>query len=624
MYAHAEAHVLSPLLERIKKQPLVFDGAMGTMIYQRGVFLNACYDELCLTRPDLILEIHREYVEAGVDVIETNSFGANRFKLGGYGLADRAVEINRAAVALARRAAADAPVYIAASVGPCLNAGQACTPELAPDVEAAFDEQLAALAGAGAELAVLETFRDCRELQLAARAAARRGLPVLASFVPVECPPGAESTSREAVWTGVLDADRNVDWIGLNCGMGPAEILHPLQRVLRRTSKPVVVMPNAGGGNEIGGRILYLNSPEFFTEFSKRYIELGARGVGGCCGTTPEHLRLAVRAVKSLSGVKEHARIAAAAVPAGAAARPAKSMAEKSALGAKLASGAPVRLVEILPPRSAAGVPAFLERCRLCRSAGVDAVNLPDGPRASARISVAIAAMLAQREAGIECLPHYCCRDRNLIGMQADLLGAQAVGLHNWLLITGDPPKLGDYPDATGVFDLDSIGLCRLAANLNAGCDAAGHPIDPPATMLVGVGANPMALDMEREIERFYAKIDAGAEFAITQPVFDPDALLRFLDRVKRCPRQIPIIAGIYPLTSLRNAEFMNQHVPGVVVPPAILQRMARCQTREEGLQEGAAIAGELRDRLSGTVQGLQVSAPLGKVDAALRVLGLT
>ncbi len=615
--------MLSPLLERIKKQPLIFDGAMGTMIYQRGVFLNACYDELCLTQPDLILGIHREYVDAGVDVIETNSFGANRMKLAGFGLADRVGEINRAAVALARRAAGEAPVYIAGSVGPCLHADQPFTDELQPHLAAAFDEQLAALAGAGVDLAVMETFRDCRELQLAAQAAARRGLPVLASFVPRGGPADQAGESREAAWAAMLDADGNVDLIGLNCGMGPSEIFYPLQRVLKNTAKPVVVMPNAGGGNEIGGRILYLNSPEYFTEFAKRYVELGARGVGGCCGTTPAHLRMAARAVKSLSGVKEHARIAAVTLPGGAERRTAVPLAEKSALGAKLASGAPVRLVEILPPRAAGGVPVFLERCRRCRAAGVDAVNLPDGPRASARISVIIAALLASRETGMECLPHYCCRDRNLIGMQADWLGAQALGLRNWLLITGDPPKLGDYPDATGVFDLDSIGLCRLAANLNAGCDAAGHPIDPPAAMLVGVGANPLALEMEREIERFYAKVDAGAEFAITQPVFDPDALLRFLERIRRYPRQIPVIAGIYPLTSLRNAEFMNQHVPGVIVPPAILSRMARCQTKEEGLHEGAAIACEMRDRLAGAVQGLQVSAPLGKIGAALHVLGL-
>jgi methionine synthase I (cobalamin-dependent)/5,10-methylenetetrahydrofolate reductase len=615
--------VFLPFLERIKKQPLVFDGAMGTMIYQRGVFLNACYDELCLTKPDLILDIHREYIAAGVDVIETNSFGANRIKLAGYGLADRVGEINSAAVALARQAVGEAPVYIAGSVGPCLSADQTFAETMQPELEAAFDEQLAALASAGVDLMVLETFHDCQELQLAARVAAQHGLPVLASFVPEECPPDSKGDSREAVWAGILDANDDVDLIGLNCGMGPAEIMRPLQDVLSRTGKPVVVMPNAGGGNQIGGRVLYLNSPEFFTEFAKRYIELGAHGVGGCCGTTPAHLRIAARAVKSLSGVKEHVSIAVAPSTPGDARRETTPTAQKSPLGAKLAAGELVHMVELLPPVSVGGVSAFLERCRRCKDAGVDVVNLPDGPRAGARLSVVISAMLAQRETGVECLPHYCGRDRNLIGIQADWLGAQAVGLRNWLLITGDPPKLGDYPDATGVFDLDSIGLCRLATNFNAGLDAAGHPIDPPAAMLIGVGANPLALEMEREIERFYAKIDAGAEFVVTQPVFDPDALLRFLDRVSRYPRRIPLIAGIYPLTSLRNAEFMNQHVPGVVVPPAILARMARCRTKEEGLQEGTAIACEMRDRLAGAVQGLQVSAPLGKIDAALHVLQL-
>ncbi|MFN2351752.1 MAG: bifunctional homocysteine S-methyltransferase/methylenetetrahydrofolate reductase [Kiritimatiellia bacterium] len=612
------------LLEKIRTRPLLFDGAMGTMIYHRGVFLNACYDELSLTRPDLIHSIHAEYVDAGVDVIETNSFGANRIKLAAFGLADQVAAINRAAVRLARQAAQPAGVYVAASVGPCLEQSRAWEDGLADELEQAFAEQLDELAAAGVDLIALETFHDQRELQLAARLARARGLPVMASFVPTRSDPASVEEAPEIAWARALDDDENVDLIGANCGLGPSGILYPLQRILRNVSKPVIVMPNAGGPSEVGGRMLYLNSPEYFTEFAKRYIEMGVRGVGGCCGTTPAHLRMAARAVKSLSGVKTFAKLVTTPEDESSEMTPPAATAEKSDLGAALAAGRPVRMVELLPPRTVAGLPAFLEKCRVCREAGVDAVNLPDGPRASARISVLVAAMIAQRETGMTCLPHYCCRDRNLIGMQADLLGGQAVGLHNWLLITGDPPKLGDYPDATGVFDLDAIGLCQLATNLNHGCDAAGHRIDPPAKMLLGVGVNPVAVEPERELERFFAKIEAGAEFAITQPVFDPEALLRFLERLRRHARQIPIIAGCYPLTSLRNAEFMNEHVPGVVVPPSIMERLAVCCTRAEGLDTGVEIACDIFARIAGSVQGYQVSAPLGNLSAALRVLQTT
>lgn len=614
--------MILPLLAKIKKEPLMFDGAMGTMIYQNGVFLNTCYDELCLKNPELILRIHREYVAAGVDVIETNTFGANRLKLAGYGLANLTKEINTAAVKLAREAVQGTDVYIGASVGPCLKANEAFTLERQKDLQAAFAEQISVFASEKTDLIVLETFYNLPELKLAAETAARYDLPVLASFVPPQAADTDLNDCKLIAWIKDLNVDQNIDLIGLNCGLGPAEIFESLRTVLRYASKPVVVMPNAGGGKEVGGRMLYLNSPEYFTEYAKRYIQLGARGVGGCCGTTPAHLRMAVRAVKTLTGVKEHLRIVSC--PSASLEEKVgvsrKLMAEKSALGAKLAAGKPVNLVEILPPRSAGGLPDFLAKCTACKHAGIDAVNLPDGPRASARISVIIAAMLAQNKTGMECLPHYCCRDRNLIGMQADLLGGQAAGLRNWLLITGDPPKLGNYPDATGVFDLDAVGLCRLANNLNSGYDAAGCLLLPPTDFLVGVGANPVAIDLDREIEHFYAKIDAGADFAITQPVFDVEALLKFLDRISSCPTQIPIIAGCYPLTSLRNAEFMNQHVPGVVVPETVLKRMALCTTKEEGLNEGILIAREIREQLAGKVQGLQVSAPLGNVEAALRV----
>jgi homocysteine S-methyltransferase len=486
------------------------------------------------------------------------------------------------------------------------------------EVESAFAEQLGALSAEGVDLVVFETFTHLKELQVGARTAKRLGLPVLASFVLNERVETAVGTRAEAMARS-LSADGNVDLVGINCGIGPAGVFDALQAILPVTTKPVVVMPNAGLPRDIAGRLIYLTSPEYFTEYAKKFIEMGVRGVGGCCGTTPAHIRTASRAVKSLSGVKKHVKVRAYAqqeplvhvIPTG----------KKSRLAGKMVAGEKVASVEILPPRSC-DLTDMLAKVRRCAEAGVDAINIPDGPRASARVSPMIAALTILKEVGIEPILHYCCRDRNLIGMQSDLLGGYAAGLANFLIITGDPPKLGDYPDVTGVFDVDAIGLVQVAANLNRGYDIGGNPISPPTGILIGVGANPCAVDLEREIERYFRKIDAGAEFAITQPVFDDEALLRFLDRVELHSRRIPVIAGIWPLVSYKNAEFMNNEVPGVVVPREILDRMARCRSKEEGHRVGIEIARKIIERISPRVAGFQVSAPLGNVETALAVLG--
>jgi homocysteine S-methyltransferase len=604
------------ILERMKESPLLFDGAMGTMIYERGVFINTCYDELCLSNPRLISQIHREYVEAGADVIETNTFGANRFMLRPYGLSEKTDAINRQAVKLAREAAGDS-VYVAAAVGPCLRPDQIMPEEHVAEVEAAFAEQLGALSAEGVDLVVFETFTHLRELQAGARTAKRLGLPVLASFVLNERCETAVGTRAEAM-ARTLSGDGNVDLVGINCGVGPAGVFDALQAILPVTTKPIVAMPNAGLPRDIAGRMIYLTSPEYFTEYAKKYIEMGVRGVGGCCGTTPAHIRMAGRAVKSLSGVKKHVRVRAYARQEPLVHVVASE--KKSRLAGKLVAGEKVTSVEILPPRSW-DMTEMLAKVRRCAEAGVDAINIPDGPRASARISPMIAALTILKEVGIEPILHYCCRDRNLIGMQSDLLGGFAAGIANFLIITGDPPKLGDYPDVTGVFDVDAIGLTQVASNLNRGYDIGGNPISPPTGILIGVGANPCAVEPEREIERYFRKIDAGAEFAITQPVFDVEALLRFLDRVEEHPRRIPVIAGIWPLVSYKNAEFMNNEVPGVVVPREVLDRMARCRSKEEGHRVGIEIARKIIERIAPRVSGFQVSAPLGNVETALAVL---
>ena len=409
-----------------------------------------------------------------------------------------------------------------------------------------------------------------------------------------------------------------MDFIGLNCGVGPAQVYDAAEHILPLLTKPLACLPNAGLPREVDGRMMYLTSPEYFTKYAKKLIEIGARGVGGCCGTTPEHIREVARAVKSLSGVKQHAKIqvyhprevSVKVTPP----------AEKTRFAQRILSGAKVTSIELLPPK-ACDVSALVAKARQCKEKGIDAINLPDGPRASARVSPLVAAMAVLQQAGIEPVLHYCCRDRNLIGMQSDLLGAQVAGVRNILIITGDPPKLGDYPDVTGVFDVDAIGLTQVAANLNHGRDIGGNLVDPPTGLFLGVGANPVAVSPELEFQRFAAKVEAGAEFAITQPIFDPESLLRFLDRTDALPRRIPVVAGVWPLVSYKNAEFMRNEVPGVTVPDWIMERMSKCRTKEEGIETGIVIAREICAAIADRVAGYQVSAPLGRLEIALQVL---
>ncbi|HAS83678.1 MAG TPA: bifunctional homocysteine S-methyltransferase/methylenetetrahydrofolate reductase [Verrucomicrobia bacterium] len=604
------------LIEKMRETPVVFDGAMGTVIYSRGVFINRCFDEVSLTAPDLIRSIHEEYLRAGADVIETNTFGANRIWLQGYGLAEKTVEINLAGARLAREAAG-ASAYVAGSVGPCLRAGQILSAEHSDRLADAFRECTEALARGGVDALILETFTNIDELLLAAGVAARTGLPVIASFT-LSMGDAAQQERVVLDTLARLDQSPDVHAIGVNCGSGPAPLFQVLEKTINRTAKPVVVMPNAGQPQQVEGRMLYLATPEYFTSYGKKFIEIGARGIGGCCGTTPEHIRDLAKAVHTLGGVKKYIEIKPAVAPANAVAP--IPMAAKSRFGGKLARGERVTSIEVLPPRSC-DLSAMLQKVRQCYLAGIDAINIPDGPRASARVSPMIASIAIREKVGIEPILHYCCRDRNLIGMQSDLLGGYAAGLTNFLIITGDPPKIGDYPDVTGVFDVDAIGLARMVSNLNQGMDIGGHPINPPCGILIGVGINPCALDLKNEIERFRRKIDAGAEYAITQPVFDAEALFRFIDATSDFSRTVPIVAGIWPLVSFKNAEFMKNEVPGVEVPDSVLERMRFCATREDGIRVGCEIAREIRDKISSAVAGFQVSAPFGNVELAINVL---
>jgi len=594
----------------------LFDGAMGTMLYARGVFINVCYDELSLKAADLVREIHAAYVKAGAEILETNTFGANPIKLGHYGLAEDTRAINRRAAELAREAAGNRAL-VTGAIGPLGVRLEPFGETSRVDAFELFKRQAEGLLEGGVHGFVLETFSDLDEIHEALRAVrALCDLPVFAQMTIQEDGATAYGSDPESL-ARALD-ELGADVIGLNCSVGPQGVLEAIERMARVTGRPLSAQPNAGLPRQVGDRKMYMASPEYTGEYAKRLVEAGARFVGGCCGTTPEHIKTMAAYVQSVSP-RQVIAVSAEPVVAPTGVEPVP-LAERSRWGRKLDAGEFLTTVEIVPPRGVDPT-AMLAAARELRSAGVDAINVPDGPRAQSRMGALMSALLIEREVGIETVIHYCCRDRNLLSMLSDLLGAAAHRLRNLLIITGDPPKMGPYPEATGVFDIDSIGLTNLVHRLNHGLDPGGNAIGAPTAFVIGVGVNPVAVDPERELKRFEWKVDAGADFAITQPVFDAEQLERFLARAEGF--RIPIVAGIWPLVSLRNAEFLANEVPGVSVPAEVIARMRRAQERgkDAALAEGVAIAREMLERIRPAVQGAQVSAPFGRVAVALDVL---
>jgi homocysteine S-methyltransferase len=595
----------------------VVDGAMGTMLYGRGVFLNVCYDELNLRRPDLVRDIHRDYVRAGAELLETNTFGANPLKLATHGLAGETERINTAAASLAREAAGTRAAVLGA-IGPL---GVRVEPfgELSLDeARALYERQAKGLAAGGVDGFLLETFSDVAELGAAVHAVrAVSPLPIIAQMT-VGTDGKTHYGTDPLVFGPELQA-MGVDVVGVNCSVGPHGVLEAVEKLARVVTLPISGLPNAGLPREVGDRKMYMASPEYMASYARRMVEAGARLVGGCCGTTPEHIRAMVGFVQSVSP-RLAFDLGTLPPPAPAVAMDPVPLADRSRLGAKLAEGRFVTTVEIVPPKGVDPGPMF-EQVRQLRAAGVDAVNVPDGPRAQSRMGALLSAVMIEREVGLEAVVHYACRDRNLLGMLSDLLGASAAGVRNLLIITGDPPKMGPYPEATAVFDIDSIGLTNLVHRLNSGLDPGGNPIGQPTRFVIGVGVNPAAPDLERELKRFAYKVEAGAEYAITQPVFDLAQLDQFLAKVEGF--RIPIVAGIWPLVSLRNAEFLANEVPGVSVPEAVVERMraASAKGKDEALAEGVRISREMLAAVADRVQGVQVSAPLGRVPVALDVL---
>ena len=601
----------------------VFDGAVGTRLYDKGVYINRSYDELNLTAPDLVREVHEEYVKAGADIIETNSFGATRHKLQPYGLENKIREINVAAARIAREAAGER-AYVAGAIGPLGIRIEPFGPTSFDEAKDLFKEQAEALADGGVDLFILETFSELSVIEQAIRAVREvSDLPIVAQMT-IQMDGKTTFGATPEAFTTALD-ELGADVIGLNCGMGPNHVLSALEKMRAVTERNLSAQPNAGLPRDVQGRQFYMGSPEYMATFAKRFVQAGARFVGGCCGTTPTHIKLIADAIRSIS--PRQAKNFVRSSPARVSELKPEDVSvvapeDRSNWSRKVARGEFVTSVEVLPPKGC-DAEKTLDSIRLLKDAGVDAVNIPDGPRAQTRMSAQATAVLVERDIGIEAVLHYCCRDRNLLGMMSDLLGAAALGLHNLLIITGDPPKMGPYPDATAVFDIDAIGLTNMVNKLNHGLDLGNNPIGCPTAFSIGVGVNPGAVNLEEEIRRFEWKVEAGAEYAITQPVFDTEQLRSFLKKIEHV--KIPIIAGIWPLVSFRNAEFLHNEVPGVNVTPAILERMrvASEKGKEEARDEGIAIARESLVEVLDAIAGVQVSAPFGNVKYALQVFSV-
>jgi homocysteine S-methyltransferase len=612
---------MSRFAEIFSDRPVLADGAMGTVLEARGVFTNRCYDELNLSDPNLIVSVHEEYLLAGAEILETNTFGANRFRLSRHGLGAKVEEINAAGVRLARQAVdrlkekRAGEAWVAGAVGPLGVRLEPLGKTGLDEARAAFAEQIGVLRKSGVDLLIVETMpalNEAREALEAAKAEAPE-LPVLV-MVTVddegECLDGS-SAAQAAAWLTEWGADA----VGVNCSTGPATVLTAIEEMRAATNLPLGAMPNAGMPRAVEGRNIYLCSPEYMASFSRKAIAAGAQMVGGCCGTTPNHIRAMRQAIRAID---EQAHVAGKdAAPAVSKETPPAPLAQRSRLGSLIAEGKFITMVEFVPPR---GIDCAkeIEGAALMARLGVDAIDVYDAAQASARMSGESLCIQIQQHTGIETILHYTCRDRNLLSIQSDLLGASSIGLHNILCVTGDPPKQGNYPDASAVFDVDSIGLVNIARRLNHGLDIGSNSIGASTNFTIGVAANPGVPDLENELKRLAYKVDAGAEYVITQAVFDLRLLEEFLDRIK--DHHIPAIAGIWPLTSLRNAEYMKNDLR-VAMPEEIMLRMAQADTPEAARAEGIKIAQEMLAAVRPLVQGVQVSAPFGNYETAAEVI---
>ena len=612
---------MNDLLSRLEERVLICDGAMGTMLYTKGVFISRCFDELNISSPQLVREVHADYVAAGADILETNTFGANRTKLMTHGLAEQTREINLQGGRIAREVAGQ-DAFVAGAIGPLGIRIEPWGKVAIEEAQTIFREQAQALLDGGIDAFVLETFSDLNEVYAAIRGVRDVGnLPLIVQMTIEEDGNSTEGTPPE-VFAKRLD-EWGADVIGLNCSVGPQTMLDAIERIAGVTAKKLSVQPNAGKPQNIEGRNIYLCSPEYMASYAKKFVQYGVRIVGGCCGTTPQHIKAIRAAIKSVSGVL---RPSPTPLPLGEGGRAKGAPGEggiplesKSRLGAKLKNGEFIKIVEMIPPLGHDFAEA-VEKAKYLQAHDIDAINVPDAPRASARMSAIALAMLLEKSTQIETLAHYTCRDKNLLGMQSDLLGAYALGLRNLLLITGDPPQAADEVD---VYEVDSIGLANMVNRLNHGVDVGGKSIGKPTGFVIGVGANPAAINNDTELNRFFYKVEAGAEFTLTQPIFDVGLLEGFLSRIQNSA--IPVIASILPLPNFKTAEFLNYEIPGSSIPDAILNRMREAQSRgpEHAFNEGILIAQEILERVQGMVQGVQIRGPFAHYDTPLQVLSV-
>lgn len=622
----------SRFLETLAQGPLVFDGAMGTQLYERGGAPNRSFDEMSVSQPALVEAVHRDYLNAGVDVIQTNSYGANRIALQAHGYADRVVEICKAAagaarVAVDRHAASGRDrAFIAGAIGPTgLLPKDLMRGRTRRHIFEAYREQATALVESGVDALLFETFGFLGELEIAVESVYGLEVPIIAQarFGHLgKDDQTDDGASPEEVVARLVEL--GVDVVGANCCLGPEALLDVVARMVTlqqdKRGAPVIFQPNAGSPRFVDGRTLF-SSPETYGVVARRAFKLGVSCVGGCCGTGPEHVRRVVAAARMVSG---RSRPPIAVTTASRAPETAPvAFAERSRMAAKLSRSEFVVSVELLPPTGLSPAKT-LEKIKILEEGGVDAVNIPDGPRATVRMSnQALARLVVDKFSKIEPILHVCGRDRNLLALQADLIGAHITNIHNLVIITGDPPKVGDYPDATAVFDLDSIGILGVANGLNRGLDPTGKPVGGQTRFLLMTGAEPAALDFEREISRLKEKHDAGAELVMTQPVFDSETLTRFLDRVR--PLGLRVMVGILPLASSKNAEFLHHNVPGMRLPDEVRARMARAGEGKAAAAEGVAIAAEalsaIRKSAGSQIAGAYIMPPFSRVELALEVL---
>jgi len=607
------------LLDILSHRVLLCDGGMGTMLYNKGIYINSCFDELNVSGPQLVKKIHEEFIQSSVDIIETNTFGANRYKLKKFGMEEDVVKINLEGGRIARESAGK-DVLVAGSIGPLGLKIEPWGPTSVEEAAEAFQEQAIALMEGGVDLFILETFSDINEIHQAIQAVQKVSPDhVIVAEMTIEEDGNSLYGTTPEVFTKKIE-EWGADVVGVNCSVGPEHILQCVEKMANIAINPLSAMPNAGIPRNIEGRNIYMCSPEYMAEYTKRYILNGVKIIGGCCGTTPVHIRAMRRAIKALEPPREKKVHVSHSREKKESLKQEIPREKKSILAQKLIEKKFVVSIEIVPPRGHDTGKA-IEIAEMLHKKGIDCVNIPDGPRASARMSAIALAIMIRLKSEIEPLLHFTCRDRNLLGMQSDLIGLYAHGISNLLIVTGDPPKLGDYPDATAVFDVDSIGLTNVVHYLNRGVDIGGKILSQQTGFHIGVCANPGAINLDYEISRFEWKVDAGAEFAVTQPVFDIQLLETFLKRVEGV--RIPILAGIWPLSSLRNAEFMHNEVPGARVPPDIMKRIKKAQEKgpELARQEGVAVAREVFSRVKDMVEGVQLSPPLGKYDLALDIL---